>query len=130
MLILTRRLSEALCIGEDIKVTILAVNGNQVRLGIDAPREVPVHREEVAERINEARLAKMHLEMAAPADQVRFWNESYPKGTPVDYTPEPGADPIRTTTLSAAQLLRGETPVVWLDGISGGVALRNCTARH
>ncbi len=54
MLILTRRPGESLKIGHDITVTVLGVNGNQVRLGIDAPRRVPVHREEVYERINSA----------------------------------------------------------------------------
>lgn len=51
MLILTRRSGEGLRIGEDIKVVILEVKGNQVRIGIDAPQEIQVHREEVYERI-------------------------------------------------------------------------------
>ena len=51
MLVLTRRIGETLIIGEDIRVTVLAVSGHQIRLGVTAPREVPVHREEVAERI-------------------------------------------------------------------------------
>lgn len=51
MLIVTRRVGERLFIGNDIIVTVLAVNGNQVRVGIDAPKEVPVHREEIYERI-------------------------------------------------------------------------------
>ncbi len=51
MLILTRRTGETLCIGDDINVTVLAIRGNQVRIGVDAPKEVPVHREEIAERI-------------------------------------------------------------------------------
>ena len=51
MLILTRRIGETLKIGDDIEVTILAIKGNQVRLGIEAPKEVTVHREEVWERI-------------------------------------------------------------------------------
>ncbi len=50
MLILTRRPGERLCIGENIVVTVLAVNGNQVRIGIAAPREVSVDREEIHER--------------------------------------------------------------------------------
>ena len=51
MLILTRKPGEAMLIGDDIKVTILSVRGNLVRVGIDAPRSVPVHREEVYARI-------------------------------------------------------------------------------
>lgn len=50
MLILTRRAGEALRIGDDIEVTVMAVNGSQVRLGIKAPRNVSVDREEIAER--------------------------------------------------------------------------------
>lgn len=50
MLILTRRVEETLVIGHDITVTVIAVKGNQVRLGITAPRNVPVDREEIAIR--------------------------------------------------------------------------------
>ncbi len=50
-LILTRRIGESLVIGDNVTVRVLSVKGNQVRLGIDAPREVAVHREEIAERI-------------------------------------------------------------------------------
>jgi len=51
MLILTRRVGETLNIGENITVTVLAVNGNQVRLGTDAPKDVKVNRQEIHERI-------------------------------------------------------------------------------
>jgi len=51
MLILTRRVGEILMIGDDIKVQVLEVNGNQVRLGVEAPRDVSVHREEIYMKI-------------------------------------------------------------------------------
>jgi carbon storage regulator len=51
MLVLTRRIGEIIRIGPNIVVTILGVNGSQVRLGVDAPKDVAVHREEVFERI-------------------------------------------------------------------------------
>ena len=58
MLILTRRINETLNIGDDVQVTVLGIKGNQVRIGINAPRDVPVHREEIYQRIKrEERMA-------------------------------------------------------------------------
>ena len=55
MLILTRKVGESVLIGDGIKVSVLAVKGNQVRVGIDAPKDVSVHREEVRERLEEGK---------------------------------------------------------------------------
>lgn len=52
MLILTRRIGEVLMIGDEIKITVLGVRGHQVRIGIDAPKNVSVHRKEVYDQVN------------------------------------------------------------------------------
>lgn len=56
MLILTRRIGEVLRVGDEVSITVLGIKGNQVRIGIDAPKDVSVHREEIYQRIkNEGR---------------------------------------------------------------------------
>ena len=57
MLILTRRVGEVLVIGDDIRVTVLDIKGNQVRIGTEAPRDVDIHREEIYNRIQEEKSA-------------------------------------------------------------------------
>ena len=68
MLILTRRVGETVMIGEDVTVTVLGVKGNQVRIGINAPRSVAVHREEIFERIKQEAQSDPRAEGSHPAN--------------------------------------------------------------
>ena len=67
MLILTRRVGETIVIGDDVIVTVLGIKGNQVRIGINAPKDVSVHREEIYQRIQQEKNTTPKQEEAAPA---------------------------------------------------------------
>jgi len=67
MLILTRRVGESVMIGNDVTTTVLAVKGNQVRIGISAPKNIAVHREEVFERIKREQQQDSALAVSLPS---------------------------------------------------------------
>ena len=71
MLILTRRVGETLMVGDEVTVTVLGVKGNQVRIGVNAPRDVAVHREEIYERIKHEKDASQ-LTHPAPVKAPNF----------------------------------------------------------
>ena len=71
MLILTRRIGEMLTIGDDITVTVLSVKGTQVRLGVNAPREVAVHRQEVYDRIRREQNGEFEQAPSASVQKLR-----------------------------------------------------------
>jgi carbon storage regulator len=66
MLILTRRVGETLMIGDEVTVTVLGVKGNQVRIGVNAPKDIAVHREEIYERIKREQDDSAHHASSQP----------------------------------------------------------------
>jgi carbon storage regulator len=66
MLILTRRVGETLIIGDDVSITVLGVKGNQVRIGINAPKDVSVHREEIYDRIQQEKTGNTNTDTDFP----------------------------------------------------------------
>jgi carbon storage regulator len=70
MLILTRRVGETLIVGDEVTITVLGVKGNQVRIGVNAPKDVSVHREEIYQRIQREKAAQEGSSLDERVDQI------------------------------------------------------------
>ena len=76
MLILTRRVGETLMVGDDVTITVLGVKGNQVRIGVNAPKEVSVHREEIYQRIQREKVAQLEAALQQKEDHTPSTTDS------------------------------------------------------
>lgn len=69
MLILTRRVGETLMVGDDVSITVLGIKGSQVRVGVNAPKSISVHREEIYQRIQQEKEAEEQAEQTEQSEQ-------------------------------------------------------------
>jgi carbon storage regulator len=95
MLLLTRKLGENIRIGDDVKITIVEVKGNHVKLGIDAPPSVKVHREEIYERIQQENRRAQALRAGADAPPVPNGGSGAARPGSAPATPPPSGSPAR-----------------------------------
>ncbi len=81
MLVLTRKLGEGIVIGDGIRVTVMDIRGKQVKLAIDAPKEVTVHREEIYQRIVEENRQAVSADSTRLSEIARMWKERKRSGS-------------------------------------------------
>ncbi len=79
MLILTRKLGEQITIGDDITITLLEVKGTQVKLGIEAPQDISIHRKEIYERIREVNLRSLEVDPSDLSEAASILTSLVPK---------------------------------------------------
>ncbi len=79
MLILTRKLNEQITIGDDITITLLEVKGTQVKLGIEAPKDISIHRKEIYERIREENLKSSEVDLSDLSEAASILTSLTPK---------------------------------------------------
>ena len=89
MLILTRRTGETLMIGDDVKITILKVSGNQIRIGVEAPKDVSVHREEVYQRVLQDK------QSSGEAESIRLNQQAWERLNEVIENPQAPTDALK-----------------------------------
>ncbi len=75
MLVLTRKLGEVITIGDDVRITVVSIEGNQVKIGIDAPKTVKVHRAEIYERIKQENIEATHATKDGLMDLARVLHQ-------------------------------------------------------
>ncbi len=80
MLVLTRKVGESITIGDDISVRVLEVNGQNIKLGINAPRSVSIHRQEIYDKIKEENISSVQSSPSELLNAVKFWQNKSKKG--------------------------------------------------
>ena len=75
MLVLTRKVGQTITVGDDIRITIMEGRGNQVKLGVEAPKDVTIHRQEIYERIQQENVAAAKAKVADLASITKAWKQ-------------------------------------------------------